>query len=108
MLAPTAREPCRKQAHSSSPAVRLALVTDNLAPAFLISQYLDYKGLKKFLKKQTEDAQGNRREWDDTDEAQFVRELEMELEKIAGFQDRKVCVEQGRRARPCLHAKCRD
>lgn len=53
-------------------------------------QYLDYKGLKKFLKKQTEDAQGNRREWDDTDEAQFVRELEMELEKIAGFQDRKV------------------
>lgn len=54
------------------------------------NQYLDYKGLKKFLKKQTEDEHGNRRDWDDTDEAQFVRELEMELEKIAGFQDRKV------------------
>ncbi|CDZ96566.1 Protein involved in vacuolar polyphosphate accumulation, contains SPX domain [Phaffia rhodozyma] len=47
--------------------------------------YLDYKGLKKTLKQATE----NGLQWNDEDEAHFVKELEKELEKIAGFQDRK-------------------
>lgn len=54
--------------------------------SLLLPQYLDYKGLKKFLKKRTDDG----RDWTDVDEVEFIRELETELDKVAGFQDRKV------------------
>ena len=51
---------------------------------------MDYKGLKKFLKKRTDDG----RDWTDVDECEFIRELETELDKVAGFQDRKVGINQ--------------
>ena len=43
-------------------------------------------GLKRFIK----DRQDNHK-WDDTDEADFIRALESELDKVVRFQESKVC-----------------
>lgn len=50
-------------------------------------QYLDYNGLKKFLKRRTAV-----RAWNARDEIQFTNKLEEELEKIYNFQTKKVTV----------------
>ncbi|KAL7409664.1 VTC domain-containing protein [Mrakia frigida] len=64
--------------------------------------YLDYKGLKKFLKKRTDDG----RDWTDVDECEFIREIETELDKVAGFQDQKA-KELARRIRNAEHTVLR-
>lgn len=54
-------------------------------------EYLDYNGLKVELKRRTSPGP-----WTDQDEAEFVRILDAELEKIYEFQKAKVS------ASPCL------
>ncbi|GAA5820997.1 hypothetical protein JCM3770_004462 [Rhodotorula araucariae] len=49
------------------------------------ASYIDYGGLKRFIK----DRQA-KHQWDDADEADFIRALESELEKVAKFQESKI------------------
>lgn len=54
--------------------------------------YIDYSGLKKFLKKR-QAVHEDRKEsatWDDTDEAEFIKQLQDELKKVSKFQEDKV------------------
>lgn len=54
--------------------------------------YIDYSGLKKFLKKR-QAAHDNKHEsnnWDDSDEAEFIKKLQDELTKVSRFQEDKV------------------
>ena len=47
--------------------------------------YVDYSGLKKFIKDRQD-----LHKWDDGDEADFVKALEGELDKVVKFQEAKV------------------
>ncbi|GAA5867318.1 hypothetical protein JCM1840_005027 [Sporobolomyces johnsonii] len=49
------------------------------------ASYIDYGGLKRLLK----DRQG-RHQWDDADEADFIKALESELDKVVKFQESKI------------------
>ncbi|BGP42486.1 vacuolar transporter chaperone [Rhodotorula kratochvilovae] len=49
------------------------------------ASYIDYGGLKRFIK----DRQA-KHQWDDADEADFIKALESELEKVAKFQESKI------------------
>ncbi|GAA5896511.1 hypothetical protein JCM8208_004219 [Rhodotorula glutinis] len=49
------------------------------------ASYIDYGGLKRFIK----DRQA-KKQWDDADEAEFIKALESELEKVAKFQETKI------------------
>ncbi|GAA5907321.1 hypothetical protein JCM5296_002691 [Sporobolomyces johnsonii] len=49
------------------------------------ASYIDYGGLKRLLK----DRQG-RHQWDDVDEADFIKALESELDKVVKFQESKI------------------
>lgn len=53
--------------------------------------YIDYEGLKKFLKEDsvTSGADDKKSNWNDSDESRFVEELDKELEKVYGFQLKK-------------------
>lgn len=54
--------------------------------------YINYSGLKKFLKKRAaahENAKDGS-EWDDADEAEFIKRLQEELSKVSRFQEDKV------------------
>lgn len=57
---------------------------------------MDYSGLKKFIK----DHQ-SKRKWDDTDEADFVKALEGELDKVVIFQENKARCPARPLAGPC-------
>lgn len=57
---------------------------------------MDYSGLKKFIK----DHQ-SKRKWDDTDEADFVKALEGELDKVVIFQENKARCPGRPLAGPC-------
>lgn len=47
--------------------------------------YVDYSGLKKFIKDRMD-----KHKWDDGDEADFVKALEGELDKVVTFQENKI------------------
>ncbi|GAA5990032.1 hypothetical protein JCM11641_001480 [Rhodosporidiobolus odoratus] len=49
------------------------------------ASYIDYGGLKRFIK----DRQG-KHQWDDADEADFIKALESELDKVVKFQEGKI------------------
>ncbi|GAA5862346.1 hypothetical protein JCM3774_002486 [Rhodotorula dairenensis] len=49
------------------------------------ASYIDYSGLKRFIK----DRQA-KHQWDDADEADFIRALESELDKVVKFQENKI------------------
>ncbi|GAA5949801.1 hypothetical protein JCM21900_004204 [Sporobolomyces salmonicolor] len=49
------------------------------------ASYIDYGGLKRLIK----DRQARRR-WDDADEADFIKALESELDKVVKFQESKI------------------
>ncbi|KAM0791796.1 hypothetical protein ACM66B_004059 [Microbotryomycetes sp. NB124-2] len=49
------------------------------------ASYIDYSGLKRLLK----DRQANHK-WDDADEADFLKALESELDKVVRFQESKM------------------
>ncbi|GAA5907874.1 hypothetical protein JCM6882_004579 [Rhodosporidiobolus microsporus] len=49
------------------------------------ASYIDYGGLKRFMK----DRQA-KHQWDDADEADFIRALESELDKVVKFQEGKI------------------
>ncbi|SCZ95025.1 BZ3500_MvSof-1268-A1-R1_Chr11-3g03553 [Microbotryum saponariae] len=49
------------------------------------SSYIDYSGLKRFIK----DRQSQHK-WDDADEADFIKALEGELDKVVKFQESKM------------------
>ncbi|GAA5995708.1 Vtc4p [Rhodotorula paludigena] len=49
------------------------------------ASYIDYGGLKRFMK----DRQA-KHQWDDADEADFIKALESELDKVAKFQEDKI------------------
>lgn len=54
--------------------------------------YIDYSGLKKFLKKRqaAHESKNESNIWDDTDEAEFIKKLQDELTKVSRFQEDKV------------------
>ncbi|GAA6007208.1 hypothetical protein JCM10207_001546 [Rhodosporidiobolus poonsookiae] len=49
------------------------------------ASYIDYGGLKRFMK----DRQA-KHQWDDADEADFIKALESELDKVVKFQEGKI------------------
>ncbi|BGP19071.1 hypothetical protein JCM10213_006662 [Rhodosporidiobolus nylandii] len=49
------------------------------------ASYIDYGGLKRFMK----DRQA-KHQWDDADEADFIKALESELDKVVKFQESKI------------------
>lgn len=49
------------------------------------ASYIDYSGLKRFIK----DRQ-SKHKWDDADEADFIKALESELDKVVKFQENKI------------------
>lgn len=53
--------------------------------------YINYEGLKKFLKEDSvkDGSNDKKARWDDSDESKFVEELDKELEKVYGFQLKK-------------------
>ncbi|CAI4060996.1 hypothetical protein SKDZ_06G0610 [Saccharomyces kudriavzevii ZP591] len=51
------------------------------------ASYIDYEGLKKFLKEDS--VKDKKSHWNDSDESRFVEELDKELEKVYGFQLKK-------------------
>ena len=63
------------------------LLTLSRADSEWQDSYVDYSGLKKFIK----DRQDTHK-WDDGDEADFVKALEGELDKVVKFQEAKVRV----------------
>lgn len=54
--------------------------------------YIDYSGLKKFLKRRqaAHESKNDSNIWDDADEAEFIKKLQDELTKVSRFQEDKV------------------
>lgn len=54
--------------------------------------YIDYSGLKKFLKRRqaVHESKNESNIWDDADEAEFIKKLQDELTKVSRFQEDKV------------------
>jgi len=54
--------------------------------------YIDYSGLKKFLKRRqaAHESKNESNIWDDADEAEFIKKLQDELTKVSRFQEEKV------------------
>lgn len=54
--------------------------------------YIDYSGLKKFLKRRQaiHESKHESNIWDDSDEAEFIKKLQDELTKVSRFQEDKV------------------
>lgn len=54
--------------------------------------YIDYSGLKKFLKRKqaAHESKNEANIWDDADEAEFIKKLQDELTKVSRFQEDKV------------------
>jgi hypothetical protein len=54
--------------------------------------YIDYSGLKKFLKRKqaAHESKNENNIWDDSDEAEFIKKLQDELTKVSRFQEDKV------------------
>lgn len=54
--------------------------------------YIDYSGLKKFLKRKqaAHESKNESNTWDDADEAEFIKKLQDELTKVSRFQEDKV------------------
>lgn len=54
--------------------------------------YIDYSGLKKFLKRRqaAHESKHESHIWDDADEAEFIKKLQDELTKVSRFQEDKV------------------